>query len=463
MFAETRSDSPVKPVDPEWAWAPYKPDSRRPWNLPRAGHLYRRAGFGANWDELQRALADGPRHTVDRMLHPEADIEEFNRGYDDYEAAAADSGSGDGLRAWWLRRMIHTPHPLLEKMTLFWHNHFAISNLRVGNAPLIERYLQLLRSHALGPLAPLWQAVWRDPAVLLGTEAAENRKALPNENFARALLEHFGPGPGNFGPGDVTDAARALTGCFVRRGRFRFLDREHDSGVKKILGQQGNWGGDDAVRIVLAQPATSKRLVEKLYRWLISETDEPGDTLLAPLAELLAGDHDFSKLVEKMLRSNLFFSDMAYRQRVKSPVEFAVGIVRAMEGNVPTVRLGQDLATLGQDLCCPPTIKGWPTSRDWINSAALVGRSNLALALLSGSKPYGDKLDPAALVKKHGCSGPARAGRFMLDLFLQGDLAAGAAEDLRKTAGTPGTAAGKSPRLRRFVHAVVTLPEFQLA
>ena len=119
MFADNQSNRTADP------WAPYEPDAGRPWNLRLAGHLYRRAGFGATWGQLQQALADGPQRTVDRLLRPEADTDAFNQGFDEYDAAAARSGSADGLRAWWLRRMIHTPHPLLEKMTLFWHHHFA--------------------------------------------------------------------------------------------------------------------------------------------------------------------------------------------------------------------------------------------------------------------------------------------------------------------------------------------------
>jgi len=455
MFAESLTH------DPDWAWAPYEPDDRRPWDLRRVGHLYRRAGFGADWDQLQQALSDGPQRAVEKLLRGGPDAAAFNQTYDQYEASATGSGSADALRAWWLRRMIHTPHPLLEKMTLFWHDHFATSNGRVKNARLMHDHVQLLRSHALGRFEPLLEAVSRDPATPLSLDCQANRKAQPNENFARALMERFSMGPGHCGQQDVREAARAFTGWFVLRSRLRYIARDHDSGVKKVLGQEGDFEGKDVVRIVLARSATPRLLVRKIYRWLISEAAEPADALIEPLAGSLAEGYDVSKLVETMLRSNLFFSPAARRRRIKGPVEFALGVVRGLEGMVPTMQLGEDLAALGQDLYHPPTVKGWPGGRHWINHSTLIGRSNLAQALLAGAKPYGAKLDPLAVAEKHGHSDPQSAGRFLLDLFLQGDVQADVAEALLKTAAPAD--ADPSRRLRRIAHAVVTLPEFQLA
>lgn len=451
-------------ADPGRAWAPYEPDARRPWGLRGAGHLYRRAAFGADWGQLQQALADGPQRTVEKLLRPDADVDAFNRTYDGYEDSTADSGSADALRAWWLRRMIQTPHPLLEKMTLFWHDHFAATNVKVNNPLLMRQHLQLLRSHALGRFGPLLEAVSHDPAMLIWLDAGANRKVRPNENYARALMEQFSLGAGHYSERDISEAARAFTGWFVRRSQVRYTQREHDSGVKEVLGQRGNWGSKDVVRIVLEQPAVSPLLVRGLYRWLISETDEPSDALIAPLADAFARGYDVGRLVETMLRSNLFFSPVAYRRRIKSPVEFALGIVRGLDGIVATDALGRDLADLGQNLYHPPTVKGWEGGRNWINNATLVGRSNLALALLAGSGPYGDKLDPLAVAAEHGHADAESAGRFLLDLFLQGDVEANVAETLLSAARrATGAGGGPSRRLRQFAHCVVTLPEFQLA
>ena len=463
------SISPEDSTDPSWAWAPYEPDARRPWTPALAGHLYRRAAFGANSEQLQQSLADGPQRTVDRLLRPDADIEAFNRTYGGYENAAA--GSINALRAWWLRRMIETPHPLLEKMTLLWHNHFAIDGGAVNDPRLMQAHLDLLRRHALGSFSSLLPALVRDPALLLGLGAGANRRAAPNESLARPLLETFTLGPGHFTEDDVREAARAFTGWFVLRDQLRFLPQEHDDTTKRVLGREGNFTRDDIVRIVLEEPATSRTLVHRLYRWLICETREPGDTLIAPLAKSFAEDYSVSKLVETMLRCNLFFSSQAYRQRIKCPVEFAVGIVRTLEGVVSTTELAQAVADLGQDLCHPPTVKGWTGGLYWINTATLAGRSHLARAMLQGEKPYGDRLDPWAVARKHGHTTLESAAHFLVELFLQGDLEPTIRDALLQGMQTAGMGSDNESAqthdpaslLRRFAHTVVTLPEYHLA
>jgi uncharacterized protein (DUF1800 family) len=451
-----------KLTDPTWAWRAYQPDSQRPWNLAQAGHLYRRAAFGATWDQLQQALSDGPQRTIDTLLRPQADIAAFNREYDEYESSG--TGSVDGLRAWWLRRMILTPHPLLEKMTLFWHSHFATNGAKVKNAGLMRKQVQLLRSHALNSFRDMLKGISRDPAMLIWLGAEANRKARPNENFVRPLMEIFTLGPGKFTEKDVQEAARAFTGWFVLRSRLRYIPREHDGNLKQILGQKGNFTGDDVLRIVLEQPAAAQMLVRKLYRWLICETEEPNPKLIDPLAQFFVKDYNILKLAGKMLRSNLFFSPAAYRRRIKCPVEFALGIVKPLEEVVSTTQLAQDLADIGQNLYHPPTVKGWTGGQHWINNATMAGRNNLALAILKGSGPYGDKLNPRAVAEKHGCSTPESAADFILDLFLQGDVAAGVRSALQKTAGEPFDAGGDPADIvRSFAYSVVTLPEFHQA
>ena len=464
MSAETRkldgtgesSDAGLKRLaDPDWAWAAYQPDAERPWDLRAVGHLFRRAAFGADWSQLQEALADGPQRSVDKLLAPDADVAEFNRDQDAFE----DSASADSLRAWWLRRMIITPHPLLEKMTLFWHDHFATSNAKVKNPALMKKHVQMLRSHALGSFEPLLQDVSRDPAMLVWLDANTNRKSQPNDKLARNLMERFSMGLGNYSEEDVREAARAFTGWAVLKSRLRYFDREHDSGPKKVLGREGNFDGQDVVRIVLEQAATPRLIVKKLYRWLISETDSPSDELIDPLAVSFSEHYDTGKLVETMLRSNLFFSPVAYRQRIKSPVDFALGIAKGFEEVVPTSKLGSDLAELGQNLYNPPTVKGWEGGRRWINTATVIGRNRLASALIHETKEYGKKIDPAAVAKKHGHSRPEDAGRFVIDLLLQGDAEPKVADAFLE-AGADGD---DSQRVRDIAHAVAVSPEFQLA
>jgi hypothetical protein len=226
------------------------------------------------------------------------------------------------------------------------------------------------------------------------------------------------------------------------------------------LGQTGDFDRTGVLQVLLEQPATAQHLVRRFYRWFISETDEPDDSLLKPVADTFAADYDVRCLVETMLRSNLFFSATAYRQKVKRPVEFALGIVRGLEGTVPTLPLANDLAWLGERLYDPPTGEGWAGGEHWINPATIMGRSNLALDLIRGAGPYGNKLNPAEVAGKYGHTDVQSAAQFFTDLFLQGDVPA----DVAKTT-LDGLAAGSNfdTRLRTLTQRVVTLPEFQLA
>lgn len=446
-------------ADPQWAWARYQPDGQRPWNLRWAGHLYRRAGFGATWSQLQRAVDEGPQRSVDRLLQPEAEADAFNQTHDEYEIS--DAGDLGALQAWWLHRMMLTPNPLLEKMTLFWHGHFAIGPTGTTSLAMTARHVQSLRRHALGRFDAMLRQVSQDPAALLGLEAGANRRSRPSQALARAVLETFTVGPGVCSPQDIRDAARAFTGCFVLQQQLRQIDREHDPGDKQVLGQRGPWKGDDVLRIALAHPATSRRLVRKLYRWFISETTVPGDALVAALAEPLAKDYDVLRLVETMLRSNLFFSPAAYRQRIKSPVEFVVGLVRGLDGTIAVKNLGQDLEPLGQTLYRPPSVEGWRGGETWLNRATLLARQNLAWAMLTRPDRYGDKLNPAQAAASHGRKNAENAARLFLDVFLQSDL------DPRALEGFLGTRsaspAADAAALRKSVHGIVVMPEFQLA
>lgn len=448
--------------NPDRAWAAYRPSESKPWTLAMAGHLYRRAAFGATEAELRRALEHGPQATVDQLVRPPSGTDKYNAALDRDEDSVARSGSLDNARAWWLRRMIGTPFPLRERMTIFWHSHFGISQARVKDVGLMIHHVAMLRRHALGTYRPLLESASQDPAVLLGVGANANHKSQPNEGFARQLMEQFSVGPGNFGEEDVHEAARAFTGWFVLRGQARFLEREHDAGPKNVLGRKGQWNAKDVVRMVLDQPETPRLLINKLYRWFISETAVPSKQLLEPLVELMGTVHDVGRVVETMLRSNLFFSELAYRCRVKSPVDYAVGLVRTMQANVPTVRLGSDLAELGQNLYVPPTVAGWPGATHWLNAATILQRANLAQAMWNPKGPYGDKLNPMELALQYKQSEPGSAAQFLIRLLVQDDLPRGALEELRQDPPGASNSQQVDAWLRRVAYRIMTLPEFQV-
>jgi len=450
------SATEVSESDPAWAWAPYAPSAARPWNLHRAAHLCRRAGFGADWGRLQEALAAGPQASVSKFLNGGAEATTFNEVYDGYETASAETAGG--LCAWWLRRMIETPHPLLERMTLFWHGYFGVSQARIGNPELMCRYLHRLRQHALGRFDLLLEMAVEDPAMLLALNARVSRKARPDANFSRALLEEFTLGAGRFSEADVRATARALTGWRVSQWEAGYNPDEHDAEPKTLLGQTGNWGRKDVLRILLKQPETARRVAAEVCRCLIAESDPPPESVMAQLAVDFAKDYNLSRLVETVLRSNLFFS--AVGRKIKSPIEFALGIIQAFEGGAPTLRLASDLAALGQDLLEPPTVKGWAGGRNWIDRFTVLGRARLAQQLLAGSGAYAGKLDPEATAVKHGQGSAEASPAFLFSLLAQENVSKAAQSTLFASLPSSGSPA---ERLRRLAALIATLPEFNLA
>jgi uncharacterized protein (DUF1800 family) len=292
--------------------------------------------------------------------------------------------------------MLHGGHPLREKMTLFWHNHFATSLVKVQDLNLMLRQNCLLREHALGRFGPMLQAISRDGAMLVWLDSASNVKGKPNENYARELMELFSLGVGHYTEKDVREAARSFTGWRTDASGFAFDTRLHDDGCKTVLGQKGHWDGGDVVRIVLEQPAAARFLVGKLYHYLISENTIPPDSLLEPLCESFReSDYDIAALVRTILASRHFYSDHAFRQRIKGPMEFVLGAVQAVYRrygeeetdyrSLPQQVLVNRVSAMGQSLFAPPNVKGWPGGASWLNTATVLERDNFASALAMGT------------------------------------------------------------------------------
>ena len=277
-----------------------------------------------------------------------------------------------------------------ENLTLFWHNHFATSNLKVQNVGYMLGQNELLRRHAQGSFRTLLTEMSRDPAMLVWLDTIQSPRNQPNENYARELMELFSlgiqnarrPGQRNYTETDIRQASRAFTGLRIDNGRGVFQPRLHDDGAKTVLGQTGRWQADDVARICLEQESTPYFLTRKLFRFLISDTIEPTPELLEPLATEFRREYDFGALVERMLRSNCFFSAAAYRSKIKAPVDFVLGVVRGLEagqGGVGTVELAKSLESLGQHLFHPPSVAGWDGGRAWLNGQTFLLRQNLAL------------------------------------------------------------------------------------
>lgn len=371
-------------VDREEAWKTWTPTADEPWDRKRIAHLFRRAAFGATPAEIDTALADGFPKTLERLIlgRPDADglLELFSETGEFYDEPSK-------LRMWWLYIMLEGGHPLREKLTLFWHNHFATSYAKLRSTELMYKQNVTLRKHALGKFRPFLLDMSKDTAMLVWLDSNRNVVGAPNENYAREVMELFSLGVGNYTEKDIQEAARAFTGWHHDPGvtTFEYNPALHDEGEKTVLGQKGTWTGSDIVRICCDQPACAKFLVGKLYAYLVSETPPPKG-FLTPLEERFRkSDYNISDLAATILGSRLFFSTHAYRKRVKWPVEYVLESFQAVTpGRVPLSDLVDPLAKMGQSLFSPPNVKGWRTGTDWLNSATLLARNNFAETVALG-------------------------------------------------------------------------------
>ncbi len=508
-----RNEAPEK-IDPADAWKPWQPSAEEPWSRKWAAHLYRRAAFGYSREDLIEAERLGLHGTLDLLFEgrPYA-TESLETLMDVGQLAALRDDGGNQLRGWWLYCMLQGGHPLREKLTLFWHDHFATSLVKVLNPVLMFRQNSLLREHALGKFGPMLQAISRDGAMLIWLDSNNNVKGRPNENFARELMELFSLGVGNYTEKDIREAARAFTGWRTDGAGFAFNGSLHDSGPKTVLKKTGDWDGGDVVRILLEQPAAARFLVRKLYRFFVSETDAPVE-LVEPLCDSFRkSDYDIAALMRTILSSRHFYSRHAFRQRVKGPVEFVLGAVQAVCRRyaedepdyrpLPQQMLVGVLEELGQALFAPPNVKGWPGGKAWLNTATLLERANFAQELAMGtiwakasrepSTPSAPSylftlrqlvgaiapglltvdiaqeprppraFDPARILEEENVSRPEDVVRVLLDLYLPGGISSVTGKKLVAFIGEGRPEKQDlERRVREAVHAILSLADYQL-
>lgn len=479
---------PFDTLDPVIEWASWKSTADRPWDAQAASHLYRRAAFGPTRDDLKDALAQGMEATVDRLLSFPKDARQRPPAVSGPPPVNPMSGMPDAssqaavLRATWLQRLIDGIEPAREKLALFWHNHFATSIKKVNDGPLMERQGELLFKHALGSFRTMLREVSRDPAMLVWLDSNQNVKGKPNENYAREVMELFTLGVGNYTEKDVQEAARAFTGWHTANSNFTFVKAQHDHGEKTVLDQKGDWDGDDVLRVLLDQPACARFIVRKMYRFFVNEVLVPPDEFLAPIADAFRkSDYDIAVPVRLILRSKHFYSAFSLRQKVKWPVEYAVGMVRMIGVGVtgritvnPYSLLGV-LELMGQQLYAPPNVKGWEAGKAWLNTATVLARHNFAHSLVNGMGDLNDyakrfnlqtffpAVNPLAFVLRLGIKEPAKIVDFYSDLLLPGDVRPEVRNKLIAHIGDadPDTE-GFAQRCRDALFVLLTLPEYQL-
>lgn len=276
------------------------------------------------------------------------------------------------LNLTWLKEMTQSKQQLREKMAFFWHGHFACRN---NNVVYQQQLLQIIRTHALGNFGTLLKEVSKSAAMINFLNNNQNRKDHPNENFAREVMELFTMGRGYYTETDIKEAARAFTGWNNQmNGDFIFRKFQHDYGNKSILGDTGNFDGDDVLNILLKKKETSVFICRKLYRFLVS--DEVNEQNVMWMADRFFKSHyDIASLLKDIFSSDWFYEPANQGAKIKSPIELIVGIQRELplewkkpEGQLLMQRL------LGQMLFYPPNVAGWPGGKNWIDSSSLMLR-----------------------------------------------------------------------------------------
>ena len=374
----------------------------------RISLLVRRAGFAAGPGDVQRYEKLGWEATLQELLHPETVDEDLDALLTRLQGGLLDLQNLEDVQTWWLYRMLHTRRPLQEKLTLFWHGHFAVANYKVNNARMMHQHIDLLRAHSLGRFDDLLMGVSRDPAMLVWLDGSVNHRNAPNENYGRELLELYTLGIGNYDEDDVLSAARAFTGWNLRNNEFFFDDNNHDAGDKTFLGQQGPLDGGDILKIVASDPSTAQRISRKLFAFFAYPDPEP--EVLAPLVDTYTrGGHDIRGLVEAILRSDAFYSERSQFEHLKSPVEYVVGSVQLLAATVRERELVPVLRALGQEILNPPNVAGWPGGSAWINPSTLLARFNFAarLATARGQPGDGGEIKPADLLGTPNVADPS--------------------------------------------------------
>ena len=398
--------------------------SESEWTRERAAHLLERTGFGATPEEINQFSKLTPSQAVRRLVryqgisNPQPAFEHsgaFDPGLDPFSPSrpaatelARDTGQALGVKVkpdgnrrmqqvadrylywlrasklesqrvayWWANRMLTTRRPLEEKMTLFWHGHFATGEEKVRDYRKMLKQNELFRAKATGNFRDLLIGVAQDPAMLAYLDAAVNVKGAPNENFAREIMELFTMGVGNYTEEDIREAARAFTGWNYHGLNFVVNPSQHDADAKTVLGRKGKFDGVQVIDIILAQSVTAEFVATKLYRYFVR--DEVSPELRSKLGKLLRDSrYEIAPFLEVLFNSRDFYSDPSVATHIKSPVELVISTYRKMGlKEVPGIPDFNELTdSMGQKLMFPPNVAGWASGKSWITPGLLLVRGN---------------------------------------------------------------------------------------
>lgn len=410
-----------------------KPIRDETFDFWKAHHLLNRAGFGGTPQQV-RMLADwgldkaidhlvdcgeipyeavkedtfktdimAPLSTEERMRYRRAQQSQDERTVEMFRQQRMQRQREDRrqireVQRWWLKRMIESPRPLEEKLTLFWHGHFATGYRTIENSYHMFMQNQMLRTHGTSNFADLCFQIVRDPAMLAYLDNNESHRRAPNENLARELMELFTLGEGNgYGENDIKQGARALTGYSFYHNNFIFREDFHDPGQKVIFGKRANYNGDDFVKAILGKTQTSEYICWKLYRFFVNDLPNghtrESTAYIKSLAKVMRQEkYDLAPVLKAMFKSQHFYETSNVTAQIKSPVQLVVSAVRAYKTPVRDLNvLIEAMDLMGQNILFPPSVKGWDGGRAWINTSTLFVRHNILTHLLTGRMPTGTR------------------------------------------------------------------------
>ena len=401
--------------------------------LELMAHLMRRAGFGASRDELEEKVSAGYDNTVENLLNPgnvpPVDIYEFIRYFPMWWKPGTMGGLG---QAPWVWTMINTQAPLQEKMCLFYHNIFATGVAKVDHYDEIQDMVDMFREKGLGHYKEILVEVAKSPAMIYWLDNNDNHADSINENWGRELLELFTMGVGNYTEDDVVQCSKAFTGWTLEHklprfhmGRwdweFKFIEEDHDYGNKNFLGHIGDFDGEDIIDIILSKPATAQFIARHLYSFFVSDEPQvpawsvtpPKDQIAIDVIaqNLIENDYDMGRALKEIFHSD-FFKNACF-ERVQNPTEIVISTLRLVEGtkqpSPETMKWTAQIAYMGQDLLNPPSVEGWHSGLEWINSGTLMKRTNFLSEMIGDNTRPGVRkilsrvkkvgLDPKTLVE----------------------------------------------------------------
>jgi len=385
-------------------------------------HLMRRAGFGANREQIGMHANAGYQNTVEALLNPgeedRMDDHLIRRFHPELSGMMGPNAPGQN----WLYRMATTSAPLREKMALFWHGIFATGYAKVIHGKALSDQTRMFRTFGMGSFKDLLIQLSKDPAMIIWLDNQDNHNGAINENFGRELLELFTMGVGNYTERDIKECARAFTGWTIANreymelrsqrdsdwpyGRiawhFKYHPEDHDDGEKEFLGQRGRFNGEDIIHIICQQEATARFISRHLYSFFVSDEPPIPEWRYTPPTNPEAIDeltrvyfdsnYDISAMLRALFNSSYFQSQDSWYSKVKSPVELVAGVLRLTgEFNRPRREIIDryfQASYMGQFLNNPPSVEGWHQGTDWLDTGTLVERVNFA------SQQIGDSTKP---------------------------------------------------------------------